>query len=293
MASASFVSDFGRRPVGFKVGVFVVIGLVLGALYYQFVFSGLRKDTEEAEQTKAALQGQEVQLKKDEKEHAELSKKRDELKRIITENENALPTAAQLPAFFDMLNQKVGEAGVEVREWSYLREIAVEDFYKVPVQIEIQGSFYEIKKFFYLLYKMSQKESSEAGAPAPGAPVSVAERDRILTIESLELMNPVVVNNELLLRAKFQASTFRKEAVEENPLEEKGKPKAKDPKAKPAPPPAPTPGGKPGEVKEKVDAAMEKVEKEREERVRSSQEPPLETLLPKPDPGADRVKGGI
>lgn len=294
MASSSVLADFARRPPAQKVGIFVAIGLLLGAAYYQLVFSGLRKDIKAQEDSKAALARDESKVKADEKQYKELSKKKGELQQIIAENESALPTAAQLPAFFEMLNQRIGEAGVDVKLWRNLPEVPVEEFYKVPLELEIEGTYYEIKKFFYLLYKMSQKEGAEGGAPAPGAaPAEPAgeDRDRILTIEDLAITSPTVVNNELVMRAKFKASTFRKDAPLEPEVDPKAKAKGKDaakakddPKAKKAADPkagsaldnqAPSPGN----AKAKAERAMER-EQERIDRAKANQEPPVDTLVP-------------
>jgi len=272
MASSNILAEFAKKPPLVKVGVFLGIGLVLGALYYQLVLSGLRADIAAAESTAQALVGDEQKLRNEEKEYESLREKQDVLETLIKENDTALPTAAQLPSFFDMLNRKVGEAGVDVRRWIYLKEVPVEEsIYKVPVEIELQGTFYEIKKFFHLLYKMNQsdREAAEERGGAPENPADVEERDRIVTIEDLELTDPVVRNNELTLTATFRASTFRKEVPEiEEPAPDAKKSKAKD-KAK-AKDEAAAPAGAKNPVeqaKDKTDDAMKKSE-DRVERVK-------------------------
>ncbi len=252
MAAPSFISDFAKKPPIVKVGVFFGIAVLLGALYYQLVFSSIRSDTEAAENQRTSLEGDNTRLRKEEKEYKDLKKQQGDLEQTINENDDALPTAAQLPAFFDMLNRKVGEASVEVRRWEYLKEIPVEDFIKVPVEIELQGTFQEIKKFFYLLYKMSQKEGEDVAAP--GAPVVASgtgseDRDRILTVEDLHITDPVIKNNELLLTATFRASTFRQDSKEAE-LDDAAKAKDDKKKAK----------TKAGQAKDKSDAAMQKAE---------------------------------
>jgi len=286
MASSGFLADFSKRPAGQKIGIFVVIALLGGALYYQLSFSKVRKDLKDAELAADELVTREASLKKDEGEYKRLEDERKQLEKMITENENALPTAAQLDSFFDMINRKVGEAGVEVKRWDRIKEILIEEsIYKVPVEIELAGTFYEIKKFFYLLYKMNQKEGDTAAAkaaePKPDAkatPTEVKERDRILTIEDLHLKDPVISNGELVLTVTFRASTFRKEPTA--PAEDD---KKKDGKAKE---PAKSTGKKPmtQQMKEDTEDAMKKSEdrvKEVEEKVEGS------------GTGADRVKGGM
>lgn len=257
MASASFISEFAKKPPLVKVGAFFGIAVLLGLLYYQFVFSSVRADIKAAEAQRDSLAGQDATVRKDEGEYKEKTQQREQLEATINKNDDILPTAAQLPAFFDMLNRKVGEASVEVRKWEYQKEIPVEDFIKVPVMIEVQGTFQEIKKFFYLLYKMSQKEGEAAvpGEPtAPTAPTGIGsdDGDRILTIEDLTIRDPVVKNSELLLTATFRASTFRQDSKEPE-VDEAAKAKDDKKKAKGK--------GKLDKVEDKVDAAMDKSEK--------------------------------
>jgi Tfp pilus assembly protein PilO len=252
MASTSIITEFGRKPPLVKVGVFLAIAIGLGALYWQLVYSGMRKDIQAAKDQAAALVADEQKLADDEKEYARLKEKQDVLETMIKENDTALPTAAQLPAFFDMLNRKVGEAGVDVLEWTHLKELQVEEtIFKVPVQITVQGTFHELKKFFHLLYKMNQSDKEAAAdGETPQNAADVEERDRILTIEDLHIRNPEVRNNELLLTATFRASTFRKEApAVEVPSEADKKKAAKKNAKNPA-----------VDAKEKTEKAMEKSE---------------------------------
>jgi Tfp pilus assembly protein PilO len=265
MASSSALADFARKPPAFKAAVFAGIAIVLAGLYYQLIYAGLRKDVQAAEDGARALVADERRLTADEKEYEQLTEKQAVLERIIAENDSALPTAAQLPAFFDMLNRKIGEAGVEVRRWDYLSEIPVEEtIAKVPVQIELQGSFYQLKKFFHLLYKMN-----EPGRAAGAAPDAVEERDRIVTIEDLRLGDPLVRNNELILRATFRASTFRKEAPE---VEEPAAEPRKGARSERAPAPA------------GVTGAPERARGQAEDALQQSENRAA---------GAERVKGGL
>jgi len=257
MASTGVIAEFGKKPPLFKVGVFVGIGVVLGLLYWQLFYKKLGTDVA-AEETRAqALAEDEEKLRKDEKDYADLKIKQEQLESIIKENDNALPTAAQLPAFFDMLNRKIGEASVEVRRWERMPEVPVDEaIYKVPVEIELQGTFYELKKFFYLLYKVNQTERDQpAATDTPEVAAPVEERDRVLTIEDLHIGTPQVKNNELTLVATFRASTFRKEEPVAPP--EETKPKAKDTAKTPAPSGQ---TGIPQRSKEKVEDAMDKSE---------------------------------
>src|SRR5690606_38669665 len=127
----------------------------------------------------------------------------------IKENQKALPTEAELPAFFETLNRKVRESGVEVVRSRQLAEDRVERFLRVPVEYEIVGTYVQIKKFFASL--VPKRKRAEQAEPLPGAENEVQEQERIVSIENLSLTNPTVRNREIQLTARFVASTYRME----------------------------------------------------------------------------------
>lgn len=200
-ATTGVVADFNRMPTDRKVLVFVVIGLLLGLLYWQFGYKPLKERVTEVE----AQHDQFVQtnrgLEADIPRYALLRKEMVELQRTIEENQKALPTEAEVPAFFETLERKMTESGVEITKWQKGAEAPVESFVKVPVDIELAGTFMQLKRFFASLVQKP---------PAPtDDPQQVEERERIVSIENLQLSQPTVRNREIILFAKFTAVTFR------------------------------------------------------------------------------------
>lgn len=228
MASAA-LEDFARRPTGYKAGVFAGILMLLGGVYYQFGYKQLNDKLEEERGNSAQMARKKADMERDEIAFRELQTKMVALKRIIDENQKALPTGAELPAFFDTLNRKVNEAGVEIRKWEYKSDVPVAAFVKVPVEIELTGTFFELKRFFASLVQRGVTRASASGGPSADE-----ERERIVTIENLQLSNPQVKDREILLTAKFTASTFRQEEAE-TPAAGKGAEGARAPAATPQP----------------------------------------------------------
>lgn len=251
------MADFAKLPRRQKVMLFGVIAVALALLYNQFVLKKLKANLAEAQGEHDAKVAENSRLEHDIPEYQKLKARMDTLQRIIDENQKALPTEAELPAFFDMLNRKVLESGVEVVRSSQGKEVPIESFVKVPIEYEIQGSYVQIKKFFASLLPHKKKPGE---VPAEGQPTEVDEKERIVSIENLSLSNPTVRNREIHLTAKFTASTYRQE--------EAGEQKGTGPRpgAKPAPaptaPPKPNPSAAgastPAGAKAKTDDAMDK-----------------------------------
>jgi len=235
-----------------KAAVFAVIGLLLGLLYFQFVWKPLKENLAAAEadnQTKAALN---KKLADDIPKFDALKTKMKELTQVISENQKALPTEAEVPAFFETLERKVTESGVEIKRWRKLKEEPVEQFVRVPVEIEITGTFMQIKRFFASLVQ-------KGVAPSVSASGQVEERDRIVSIDNLSLTTPVVKNREIHVTARFVAITFRQE--DPAAVAPEAQPKAKGaPAAGPAAPTrAPLPSARtPAGAKARVEDSLHK-----------------------------------
>ena len=285
------MADFSRLPTQRKVLVFVVIGALLGGLYFQFVFKGLKQDVEDAEGDHAGKLTKNTALEADIPKYEALKARYNVLRRIIDENQKALPTESDLPAFFENLNRKVTEAGVEVEKWRQISEVQVESFVKVPVEIELTGTFMQIKKFFASLVPKKKRPGQDVAPNATGD--QVEERERIVSIENLSLTQPTAKNREWILKARFTAATYRQEDRSaddaEPPPGKPGAPKKPGatpkkpstaptkPAAKPLPP-ADTPAG----AKARAEKAMEKDES-RTRNAPEVQEPA----------GSGRLKGGL
>lgn len=252
------MADFAKLPRRQKVMLFAVIAIALGLLYNQFVLKKLKANLSEAEGEHDAKVAENARLEREIPEYKKLQARMQTLQHMIDENQKALPTEAELPAFFDMLNRKVLESGVEVVRSTQGKEVPIESFVKVPIDYEIQGSYVQIKKFFASLLPHKKKPGE---APANGQSADVEEKERIVSIENLSLSNPTVRNREIHLTAKFTASTYRQE-------ETGAQGTGPRPGAKPAPAPTPPPAPKvnpsaagastPSGAKAKTDDAMDK-----------------------------------
>jgi len=241
MASSGAMADFARMPTQRKVMVFAVIGLVIGAVYWKFVYKSLDEDLETAQVEHDDKVATNKRLADDIPRYAELRAHMARLRELIEKNQTALPSEAELPAFFEALQQRIAEASVEMHKWTNRPEEPVESFVKVPVEIEITGTFMQIKRFFASLLQPDVR-------PAPTADGRASEEhERIVSVENLTLGNPTVKNREIVLSAKFTAVTFRQEDKAAGADKASGQPAAPGAAAPPRPaaPPTPTPAPAP------------------------------------------------
>jgi Tfp pilus assembly protein PilO len=236
MASSGAMADFARLPTERKALVFIVIGVVLGLLYFQFVFKSLNNSLDDARAQHEAQIATSAQLTNDIPKYDVERQHMKQLKETIDENQKALPTEAELPAFYETLNRKITESGVELSNWKQEHEEPLESFVKVPVTIEITGSFLQLKRFFASLVQKN------VGA-THGDDDNAEDRERVVSIENLNLTSPTVKNGVIVLTAKFTAATFRQEDKVVPPAAPGAPPPAAGAPHPAGAPPAPTPTG--------------------------------------------------
>jgi len=253
------MADFARLPQQRKAMIFIVAGFLMFLLYYQFGFKPLAKDVEDAENQHNTKIAASHKADQDIKTYNDLKPAVNRLKAQIEQNEKALPTESELPAFFDTLNRKVTESGVQVNRSTQQAEAPVEAFIRVPVDFEIQGTFMQIKRFFASL--VPKKKQSGGASDSPQNDQGVEERERIVSIDNLVIGDPQVRNREMILTARFTANTYRQEEKVEPAAAKPAAGAAAPPGATPAPakplPPAATPAG----AKVRANDAMNKDEK--------------------------------
>jgi type IV pilus assembly protein PilO len=275
MASSGAMAELARMPASRKALLFGVIGLVIGLGYWKLVYKALdeRLDQAQAEHENKVQTNQ--RLAADLPKYEVLRTRMAKLRELIEKNQTALPNEAEVPAFFETLQHKVAESGVEIRKWTNRGEEPVESFVKVPVEVEMTGTFMQIKRFFASLIQRDVRPSQDLDERAN------EDHERIVSIEDLALTSPTVKNREIILTAKFTAVTFRQE---DKPAGQPGaaKPAMPSPASPPPLPSAATPAG----AKVRVDKALDKGDARKRKAGRVGE--------PKrPAAGSDRLKGGL
>ncbi len=278
-AAAGAMADFGRLPTSKKILLFAGIGLVAGFLYYRLVYKSLDASVDTAKAAQKAAGDQNSALDNDAKLFAEFRAKKEEYDYIIRENQKALPTESEVPAFFETLERKITESGVEIIKWNKRPEEPVESFVKVPLEVELSGSFLQVKRFFASLAEKKQNGSSlDKGSE---------ERERIVSIENLALTTPAVRNREIILTAKFTAVTFRQaDAVAPAAGGPSTAPSAapaggSSPAMPSSAPPMPS-AGTPAGAKARTEDALDKDQQRRDGAIEKAN-----------GGGSDRLKGGL
>jgi type IV pilus assembly protein PilO len=173
-----------------------LIGLV-GLVDYQFFYSDAAARAESARAQQLDLQAEITGYRRQRGEYltyrAELRALQSEQRELL----RALPKRAEIPTFLASVQEQAELVGLEVLNVGIGSETPQDLYLRIPVKMEVRGTFHQIARFFR----------------------NVSELQRIVNIEDLQLQpdlsnrGPAAVDLQGAgppkLRAKFVAATFR------------------------------------------------------------------------------------
>src|SRR5258708_10969752 len=201
-------SALAKLPAAAKVGIGAAVVAVLFFGYWFVFYSDVASKIEGAQRQTKALRDQ---LAQQEQAEATYFADRGELalrEQRARELNKVLPPDSQEDAFLSSVQMASNAAGIDLKSYAPTEEIAQAFYAKVPMRLEMSGRFQQIVKFAYELGKV----------------------DRIINVENIELADPRLVGDEIILRGRCLATAFHALKPKEAPRE-------------PAPGPAPAPGG--------------------------------------------------
>ena len=205
-------TQLAKLPPIAKVGIGAGLVLVLFFGYWFVFYSDVAAKIEGAQRQKKALRNE---LASAEEAQGNYFADRGELalrEQRARDLNKVLPPDAEEDAFLSSVQQASNSAGIDLKGYTPLEEQTQAFYAKVPMRIDMSGKFHQIAKFAYELGKV----------------------ERIINVENIELTDPKVVGDEVILKGKCLATAFHALTPKTNP---RGA-------AAPAPGSAPAPGDK-------------------------------------------------
>src|SRR5262245_20339145 len=181
---ASF--SLNRLPIVGKIGVGVVFCVLIGVAYYVLLHTDVaaRTDreaakTEELKSELSKVKQAQASYFADKDELAMRQHKQRELNKV-------LPTETEAATFLSALQAVSNISGIDLKAWAPMEEVPQTFYAKVPMRLTIAGRFHQIAKFVY----------------------EVGKQDRIINMENLELSDPKLEGEDVVLKATCLATTF-------------------------------------------------------------------------------------
>jgi type IV pilus assembly protein PilO len=213
MATApNAASALNRIPLWGKLVAGLGMSMLTFAGYWFIFYSDTAAHIAGAEQQKKSLRDD---LAQQQQAQASYFADRDELalrEQRARELNKVLPPDAETDAFLSSVQTASNAAGINLLGYSPQDEVGQNFYAKVPMRLEMSGKFQQIAKFAYELGKS----------------------DRIINVENIELTNPKVIGDEVILNGKCLATAFHAIKPKETP---------RGPAPPGSPPPAASAGG--------------------------------------------------
>lgn len=178
--------SLNRLPIVGKIGVGAVFCALLGVAYYVLLHTDVAARTDRERARTSEL---ETELSKVKQAQASYFADRDELamrQQKQRELNKVLPTDTEAATFLSALQAVSNISGIDLKAWSPMEEVPQTFYAKVPMKLQITGRFHQIAKFVY----------------------EVGKQDRIINMENLELGDPKIEGEDVVLKATCLATTF-------------------------------------------------------------------------------------
>jgi type IV pilus assembly protein PilO len=176
-----------ERPKTQKIALLAVVLLLVGGLYYTFLFSPgmdeiakLDESVGTARNEKTQKQAQAANLPRLQKELVELDAK---LKQAVAQ----LPNKKEMADLLSSISTKAQQSGLEVLLFRPRAENYQEFYAEVPVDITVKGNFQSVISFFD----------------------EVGRLHRLINIESIGFKNPTIAGDQVILETASVATAFR------------------------------------------------------------------------------------
>jgi type IV pilus assembly protein PilO len=168
--------------IGVGAGFFILIALTYWVMFYTDVSSKIESSKTMSSQLNADLAAQQ-------QAQASYFADRDELalrQQRQRELNKVLPAESEQAAFLSSIQQVSNVSGIDLKGWTPMDEKTEAFFAKVPMRLDVTGKFHQIAKFAYEIGKL----------------------DRIINIENIQLQQPKLEGDDMIITAHCLATTF-------------------------------------------------------------------------------------
>ncbi len=170
------------------------LGLVT-ALWYFFVISPTNTKIADAQDQLAAAEDNQVLLQTQLMRLKKIQENELTYRSAIGALEAAIPPTPQMPALIDDLAQLAVDSGVEWESGTYGNPVEVEgeDYYEIPVNLSVQGQFFEVLGYLYGIADMERIVRIDAVSLSP------TEDDAGFTIENVSISAVTFTTGDVVL----------------------------------------------------------------------------------------------
>lgn len=189
---ASAPSGFASIPVGAKAGL-LLLGLgLISAGYYFAMHMPLADEIQQAVANRMQLQSDLSVARQRQQDFLRITQELASRQAVDRQNKRVLPEDAEIPAFLQALNRLAEVSGLGISLVEPRPEEASELYIAIPVTLALTGRFHQVAKFFY----------------------NISRLERAISMEDVQLRDPQVEGDDVVLQINVRATTYRRPAEE-------------------------------------------------------------------------------
>jgi type IV pilus assembly protein PilO len=148
------IDQLAKLPRAARVGIVVALVVAIGAGYFFGVYQGLSVEVQQ-------LRAKELELQRKLTEVRSIAANIGAFEEEITELEaklgvalRQLPNEKQIEVLLTDISNLGKTAGIEIKSFSRRPEVAHDFYAEVPLEIQLEGSYHNVAKFFDLVSKL-------------------------------------------------------------------------------------------------------------------------------------------
>jgi type IV pilus assembly protein PilO len=179
-------SALAKLPLPAKVGIGAALCVLVAFAYWFIFYSDVSSKIAGEEQQKKKLRDE---LAQQQQAQATYIADRGELalrEQRSRELNKVLPPLPEEDVFLSSVQQASNTAGIDLKGYAPKDEVPQTFYARIPMKLDMSGRFHQIAKFAYELGKV----------------------DRIINVEDIELGEPKVVGDDVVLSAHCLATAF-------------------------------------------------------------------------------------
>ena len=184
----NFLQKLTRLKTPIKIAITAGLVAVILGIYGGLFYLDIQDQIKGAQARQVQLKGEKDNYEKRKREYQAYRTELTQLQQEQRELLKALPKKAEIPTFLSNLQEQAELAGLEIVSLTIEAENPMELYIRIPVRIEVRGTYHSITKFFK----------------------NLSELPRIVNVEDLTLsVEKADMGISPRMRAKFVAATFR------------------------------------------------------------------------------------
>jgi type IV pilus assembly protein PilO len=187
-AAAPTQGGFARLPDAAKAAVGLFLLAAIGIVYYVAFHGPVEEEILNAQQQHAQLEERMNTARQRQAQYLQLREELASREALDRANLRVLPEDAEMAAFLQDLNRLAEISGLRMRLVEPRPEEPQEQYVRLPVALHLSGRYHQLSRFFY----------------------NVSRLERAISMENIELTEPTVTEEDVVLTVQALATTFRR-----------------------------------------------------------------------------------